>query len=71
MVTPAEVMLLYRAIMRQGRAQLRLTDQKFFRKLVREEFQKNKYLIDSKELQFQLQVSGNNCFTKVIFEIYK
>ncbi len=57
MVNPAGVMVLYRAILRQGRAQLKLTDQTFFRKMVKGEFQKKKALHDRQELKFQLEVS--------------
>ncbi len=42
------VLAVYRAILRQGRLQLRLTDQRFF-KMVREEFQKR----NSEEVTFR------------------
>lgn len=52
-----DVLAVYRAILRQGRLQLKLTDQSFFRKMVREEFQKRKGERHSEEVQFQMQVS--------------
>ncbi len=57
MATTLTVLAVYRAILRQGRLQLKLTDQSFFRKMVREEFQKRKGERHSEEVQFQMQVS--------------
>ena len=53
----SEVLALYRCILRHGRSQLRLTDQSFFRRMVREEFQKHKKESDPKELDIQMNVS--------------
>ncbi len=55
--TTVGVLAVYRAILRQGRLQLRLTDQRFFRKMVREEFQKRKGERHSEEVTFQMEVS--------------
>ena len=52
----SEVLALYRCILRRGRSQLRLTDQTFFRRMVREEFQRHKKESDTKELDIQLNV---------------
>lgn len=51
-----EVLSLYRAILRLGRNQLKLTDQEFFRRAVREEFRRNKEEKRPNEIAFQLQV---------------
>lgn len=53
----SEVLSLYRAILRQGRCQLRLTDLEYFRKLVRTEFMTNKRENRPDELKFQIKVS--------------
>ena len=52
-----EVLSLYRSILRQGRLQLKLTDQNYFRRLVREEFERNRHEQNTAEIQFQIQVS--------------
>ena len=57
MASSTEVLVLYKTILRHGRAQLRLTNQKFFRRLVREEFQKRKGETNASELKFQKEVS--------------
>ena len=59
MASSAEVLVLYKTILRHGRAQLKLTNQKFFRRLVREEFQKRKGETNVSELKFQKEVSWN------------
>ena len=51
-----EVLSLYRSILRQGRLQLKLTDQNYFRRLIREEFERNRHQEDSAEIQFQIEV---------------
>lgn len=52
-----EVLSLYRAILRLGRQQLKLTDKDYFRKLVRDEFKKNREERCPDELKFQVEVS--------------
>lgn len=52
-----EVLSLYRAIMRLGRNQLRMTDQGYFRKLVAAEFRKNSEENNPQELSFHMKVS--------------
>ena len=51
-----EVLSLYRSILRQGRLQLKLTDQNYFKRLIREEFERNRHQEDSAEIQFQIEV---------------
>ena len=46
---------LYREILRKGK-QLRLTDKEYFRRTVRKDFEKHKYLEDKKEIEFQIKV---------------
>ena len=60
-----EVLSLYRSILRQGRLQLKLTDQNYFKRLVREEFERNRHQEDSAEIQFQIEVS----FKALIFNL--
>lgn len=52
----AEVVVLYRAILRLGRSQLKLTDQDFFRRVVGSEFRRKERSLPD-ELDFQLEVS--------------
>ena len=51
-----EVLSLYRAILRLGRNQLKLTDQGYFRELVRTEFRKYSNESAPDELKFQIKV---------------
>ena len=51
-----EVLSLYRSILQRGRVQLKLTDQNYFRRLIREEFERNRHQQDAAEVQFQIQV---------------
>ena len=53
-----EPLCLYRAILRLGRRQLKLTDQDFFRRTVRAEFKKYKYENSAEEVVFQIEVSA-------------
>lgn len=55
-----KVLPLYRAIMRLGRRQLRLTDQEYFRKLVAAEFRRHSGERNPQELNFQLQVNQSD-----------
>ena len=50
-----EAVALYRAILRLGRSQLKLTDQDFFKRVVRSEFRKHE--CSPNELDFQLEVA--------------
>lgn len=52
----SEVLSLYRAILRLGGKQLKLTDSQYFRKLVKDEFRKNRRERRPDELKFQKQV---------------
>lgn len=56
MMGTREVLSLYRSILQRGRLQLKLTDQNYFRRLIREEFERNRHQQDSAEVQFQIQV---------------
>ena len=51
-----EVLSLYRAILRLGRHHIKLTDQSYFRRLVREEFERNRHQTDPAEVNFHIQV---------------
>lgn len=62
----SEVHSLYRAILRLGARQLKLTDQHYFRKLVREEFKRHSKETHSEELDFQIRVSGTWLPTQVV-----
>lgn len=55
-MSSSEVLALYRAILRLGRHQLKLTDHDYFRKLVGEEFRRNKSENRPEELTFQKKV---------------
>lgn len=50
----SEVVFLYRAVLRLGKRQLKLTDQDFFKRVVGAEFRK--YRSSSDEVDFQLEV---------------
>ena len=52
----SEPLSLYRSILRLGRRQLKLTDQEFFRKIVRTEFNKYKDERNAEEIEFQIEV---------------
>lgn len=54
-----EVLSLYRSILRQGRIQLKLTDQNYFRRMVRNEFERNRCEKSSDEILFQIKVCPN------------
>ena len=52
----SEVLSLYRCILRRGRRQIKYTDQSYFRRLVRGEFERNKCKSDPTEVKFHIQV---------------
>lgn len=52
----SEVLSLYRSILRRGRLQLKFTDQGYFRRLVREEFERNRHEQNPIEIKFQIEV---------------
>ena len=53
----SEVLSLYRAILRQGRRQIKFTDLSYFRRLVRGEFEKNRHETNPVEVNFQIKVN--------------
>ena len=58
MEVPTRVAALrwYRCLLRQGAANLRYTDQDFYRRTVRMEFEKNRHLTNPKDIKFQIKV---------------
>jgi len=66
----SEPLVLYRSILRLGRHQLRLTDQEFFRKLVRAEFDKYKGEKNAEEVAFQIEVCDDLFHTGPVIYLY-
>ena len=65
----AEILSLYKTILRLGRSQLKLTDQQYFKKVVGAEFRRHGRESDPEELTFQLQVRCNDVisYNHVVF----
>ena len=62
MAARSEALQLYRAILTRGKA-LRYTDGDYFRRQVRQEFKKWAESTDSTEIEFQIEVLNDNCYT--------
>ncbi len=52
-----EVLSMYRAILRMGKQKLKLTDQDFFKRIVRLEFKKYMRVYSPEEIAFQKKVN--------------